>query len=295
MIACNSALVGAFALNGLAQAQSVGAGVYSAAQAARGQEIYRSKCGECHGSSLEGTIAPALEGNSFIANWSGRPLSEVVDKIQKTMPFKMPKSLSRAQTRDIVAYILQSGKFPAGQAELTDDHLAQIFFPGTRAASAPAAAVISAGLLSPPPAGNLAELMRAIAFPNSNIIFNVQNVDPGIATKREAGAKFNTVEWGSGIYAGWQSVELASIAIIETAPLLLTAGRQCQNGRPAPVDRADWRKYTAELMEVGKIAQRAAQMQNREAFEEISEKLADACANCHRVYRRDGRGGVRCE
>jgi hypothetical protein len=195
----------------------------------------------------------------------------------------------------VAAYILQSGKFPAGRAELSDDRLAQISFPGTRTASSPSAAVISAGLTLPPPAGNLAELMRAIAFPNSNIIFNVQNVDPGIAMKREAGSKFNTVEWGSGIYPGWQAVELAAIAIIETAPLFLTPGRRCQNGRTVPVDRPDWKKYTADLMEVGKVAQRAAQMQNREAFDEISEKLADACGACHGVYRRDGLGQVRCQ
>jgi mono/diheme cytochrome c family protein len=295
MVACISALVGAFALNGLAQSQSVSEGVYSAAQAARGQEIYRSKCVECQGATLEGVSGPPLVGNSFISNWSGRPLADLVSKVQTTMPFGKGGTLSRPQTVDVAAYILQSGKFPAGRAELSDDRLAQISFPGTRAASASAAAAISAGLTLPPPAGNLAELMRAIAFPNSNIIFNVQNVDPAIATKREPGAKFNTVEWGSGIYPGWQAVELAAIAIIETAPLFLTPGRRCQNGRPAPVDRADWKKYTAELMEVGKVAQRAAQMQNREAFDEISEKLADACAACHGVYRRDGRGQVRCQ
>ena len=296
MAACIPALVGAFALNGLAQSQSVNEGVYSAAQAGRGQEIYRSKCVQCHGSSLEGVSGPPLAGNNFIANWSGRPLSDLVDKIQKTMPFNMPSSLSREQTRDIAAYILQSGKFPAGRAELRDDRLAQISFPGTRAASASAAGAISAGLSLPPPTGNLAELMRAIAFPNSNIIFNVQNVDPGAATKKEElGSNFNTVEWGAGIYPGWQSVELAAIAIVETAPLFLTPGRRCQNGRPVPVDRPDWKKYTAELMEVGKVAQQAAQMRNREAFEEISEKLSDACGNCHGVYRRDGRGQVRCQ
>ena len=295
IVGCISALVGAFAVNGLAQSQSVSDGVYSAAQAARGQETYRSKCVECHSPTLEGASGPPLTGNTFIANWSGRPLSELVNKIQTTMPFGKAGTLSREQTREVAAYILQSGKFPAGKAELSDDRLAQISFLGTRNAGPPAAAVIAGGLTLPPPAGNLAELMRAIAFPNSNIIFNVQNIDPGVATKREAGSKFNTVEWGSGIYPGWQAVELAAIAIIETSPLFLTPGRRCQNGRPVPVDRADWKKYTADLMEVGKVAQRAAQMQNREAFDEISEKLADACGACHGAYRRDGRGQVRCQ
>src|ERR1700694_1723460 len=85
MVACISAAVGNFA--SLAQSQSVSEGVYSAAQAARGQETYRSKCVDCHGSSLEGTSGPQLAGNNFIANWSGRPLSDLVDKIQKKMTF----------------------------------------------------------------------------------------------------------------------------------------------------------------------------------------------------------------
>src|SRR5437773_11307202 len=41
-------------------------------------------------------------------------------------------------------------------------------------------------------------------------------------------------------------------------PLFLTPGRVCQNGLPVPVDRPDWKKYTTELMEIGRIAKQAA-------------------------------------
>src|SRR6058998_306947 len=90
-------------------------------------------------------------------------------------------------------------------------------------------------------------------------------------------------------------VEQAAIAIIETAPLFLTPGRVCQNGLPVPVDRPDWKKYTTELMEIGRIAKQAAIARKLDAFEEISEKLSDACQNCHRVYRRDAPGAMRCQ
>jgi hypothetical protein len=46
-----------------------------------------------------------------------------------------------------------------------------------------------AGTSLPPPEGNLAELMRAIAFPNANIIFNVQLKDPGVQTKKTSQAR----------------------------------------------------------------------------------------------------------
>jgi len=264
-------------------------GVYSAGQAARGQQLYKNQCAACHGNALEGTSGPPLVGDGFLSNWSAQPLTNLAAKIQKTMPFNLPGSLSKNQSADLVAYVLQAGKYPAGQAELSDAVLAQIVFPTVRGSTVAGA-----------PEGNLAELMRAIAFPNSNIIFNVQIKDPGAETKKPpAAAPFDYVQWGSTVYPGWLAIDQAAVALTETAPLLLTPGRKCQNGRPVPVDRADWKQYVKDLVEVGKLARRASQARNFEAFVDISEKLNDACANCHKVYRdkggTEGSGGTRCQ
>jgi hypothetical protein len=237
---------------------------------------------------LEGTSGPPLVGEVFLANWSARPLMDVVDKIQKTMPFSQPGSLSHQQSIDLTAYILQAGKFASGQADLSDAGLRQIKFPLARVSRAPS------------PEGNLAELMRAIAFPNANIIFNLQIKDPGAQPKKQpASAPFDYVEWGSTVYPGWLAVDQAAVALVETAPLLLTPGRRCQNGRAVPVDRADWKKYVDELAEVGKLARKTAQARNFEGFVDVSEKLNDACANCHKVYRdkggTEGSGATRCQ
>ena len=191
---------------------------------------------------------------------------------------------------DLTAYVLQAGKFPAGQAELNEAALTQVVFPSVAAGR-------SAG---PQPEGNLAELMRAIAFPNSNILFNVQLKDPGAQAKKPpAAAPFDYVEWGSTVYPGWLAIDQAAVALTETAPLLLTPGRRCQNGRPVPVDRADWKQYVKELAEVGRLARRASQARNFDAFIDISDKLNDACANCHKVYRdkggTEGSGATRCQ
>jgi len=279
------------------QAQSVGDGVYSAAQATRGQVIYKAQCAECHGNALEGTVGSPLAGDAFLSEWSARPLSALVDKIQKTMPFSAPGSLSRQQSTDLTAYMLQAGKFRAGEAELTDATVARIQFP--QRSAAPRAAASLAGTSLPPPQGNLAELMRAIAFPNSNILFNLQVKDPGTQPKKQPGNTLDYVDWGSTVYQGWLAVDQAALAITETAPLFLTPGRKCQNGKPVPVDRADWKQYVAALEEIGQRAYRESKARNYPAFVDIAEKLNDACANCHKVYRdkggAEGSGGTRCQ
>jgi mono/diheme cytochrome c family protein len=295
--ACAYALVAAFSLTGHAQSRSVTAGVYSAGQAARGQQIYEAQCAACHGKAMEGTVGPPLVGESFLSNWSARSLADLVDKIQKTMPFNLPANLSRPQSTDLATYILQTGKFPAGSSELGDASLGQIVFPTAR--TSPALAATASSL--PAAEGNLAELMRAIAFPASNTIFNVQIKDPGAAQtkKAQASTPFDYAEWGTTVYTGWLAIDQAAIAITETAPLLLTPGRRCQNGRPVPVDRADWKQYVAALVEAGKLAHKASQARDFEAFVDVSDKLNDACANCHKVYRdkggTEGSGAARCQ
>ena len=298
LMICACVLAGAPWLNVQAQqAQLVSDGVYSAAQATRGQVIYKAQCAECHGNALEGTVGSPLTGDGFLSDWSARPLSALVDKIQKTMPFSAPGSLSRQQSTDLTAYMLQVGKFRAGGAELTDATLARIQFP--QRSAAPRAVASLAGTSLPPPQGNLAELMRAIAFPNSNILFNLQVKDPGTQPKKQPGNTLDYVDWGSTVYQGWLAVDQAALAITETAPLFLTPGRKCQNGKPVPVDRADWKQYVAALEEIGQRAYRESKARNYPAFVDIAEKLNDACANCHKVYRdkggAEGSGGTRCQ
>ena len=141
--------------------------------------------------------------------------------------------------------------------------------------------------------------MRAIAFPNSNILFNLQVKDPGTQPNKKPGNTLDYVDWGSTVYQGWLAVDQAALAITETAPLFLTPGRRCQNGRPVPVERADWKQYVAALEEVGQRAYRESKARNYAAFGDIAEKLNDTCANCHKVYRdkggTEGSGGTRCQ
>jgi S-disulfanyl-L-cysteine oxidoreductase SoxD len=114
-----------------ASAQSVWDGVYTEEQAKRGNGVYTAECERCHGSSLEGAdMAPPLAGGNFVGNWNGQKLSELFERIRVTMPDGNPGKLTRQQTADVVAYILSSGKIPAGQTELPTDltKLTQIKF-----------------------------------------------------------------------------------------------------------------------------------------------------------------------
>ena len=293
---CIGALMGVISLVGhAAQARSIGDRVYADAQATRGQQVYQGQCLACHGAALDGAVGPPLSGGGFLAAWSARSLADLVDKIEKTMPPQQPGSVSRAQAIDVAAFILRSGKFPAGSTELDAGTLGQIAFPTVRATPAPA----SAGTASFDAAGNLAQLMRGVTFPNANILFNVQVKDPG-ASKPVVPVPFDYVLWGSTVYYGWQAVDQAALALIETTPLFLLPGRRCENGRPAPVDRANWQQFTAALVDAGRAAYKASQSRNVDAVIKVADQLNAACDNCHKVYRDGGKegasaGAARCQ
>jgi len=94
------------------------------------------------------------------------------------------------------------------------------------AAQAPARGAAPARAVSyKPEAPTLLQVMRGILFPNSNIIFLAQDLDPTKFPPTAADQKFGNP------YPGWQSVENASLALAEAANLLMIPGRKCSNGQ----------------------------------------------------------------
>jgi S-disulfanyl-L-cysteine oxidoreductase SoxD len=260
--------------------RTVADGVYSAAQAVRGQAIFDMQCASCHGATLSGGAGPPLAGAAFLAQWGRSSVADLVDKIHRTMPANNPGTLSREQATDLVALVLNANGFGAGAVDLkADDSVKQIRFAGP---AAPANR----------PEANLAQLMRGILFPSSNLIFNVQNNDPGEKTVgwQPGTSDFSWVNWGAGIYSGWELVDYAAMAITESAPLIMMPGRRCENGKPVPVDRADWIRFTNAMADAGRVAYRASQSRNRDAVIDATNVIADACLNCHERYR-DKPGG----
>jgi S-disulfanyl-L-cysteine oxidoreductase SoxD len=100
-------------------ARSVLDGVYTEAQAKRGEALYGEFCASCHGPSLTGgEMAPGLVGGDFNADWVGLSIGELFERVQVSMPQNKPGSLSRQQNADILAFMLSAGKYPAGTTEL---------------------------------------------------------------------------------------------------------------------------------------------------------------------------------
>jgi mono/diheme cytochrome c family protein len=290
------ALVSSSLTLGAQPRKTVRDGVYTGEQAKRGQAIYMDRCSPCHGETLEGDIAPALAGNDFIGDWDKQPLSDLASKIQNTMPANDPGRLTRPQTADIVAYILQVGKFPVGRAELAADEavLKQITWPAGSVAQPTQVTPTLAQALSSRPVGNLSQVMRGILFPSSNLIFDVQTVDPSVPQKNGAADAGATVAFGN-MFAGWQRVENAAVALEESAYAIMMPGRRCENGKPVPVQQPDWVKYTQALAEAGRATYKAAQSRDRDAVIEVTNQVADACLNCHVAYRdKPGGKAVRC-
>lgn len=145
---------------------------------------------------------------------------------------------------------------------------------------------------SPAAHSNLAQMMRGIPFPNSNIIFDTQSQDPE-AAQASADAGGATAMF-AGVYGGWQAVENASLALAETANLMMIPGRLCENGRPVPVENEDYQRFTDELIEAGMAAYRAAQSRDQDAMVDVSGTVTEACANCHDVYRDKPDEADRC-
>jgi cytochrome c553 len=245
----------------------------SAQDATRGGTLYKQQCASCHGDGLGGRSGPSLAGGDFLSRW---PTSDLIDKIKNTMPQDSPGKLTAGQAADLAAYIQQAGKAMANAQ------------PATASTNGPPPAF--------PAAGNLSQLMRGIMFPNSNIIFTVQTHDP--AEKKNAGdaatvaGGFNWTMWGSDLYSGWEIVDYAAVALAESAPLMLTPGRRCENGKPVPVNDPDWIRFTKEMAAVGRAAYRASQTRNQEKVSDISGDVADACMHCHQVFRDKVRRGA---
>ena len=131
--------VAAFAIGAAVLAEdttrSVWDGVYTEAQAKRGEALYRQSCASCHGVALEGIeTAGPLTGARFTANWNGVTVGDMFERVRMSMPNDRPGTLSRQQTADVLAYVLSVNRLPAGKVELArqTELLKQIKFDATK-------------------------------------------------------------------------------------------------------------------------------------------------------------------
>jgi S-disulfanyl-L-cysteine oxidoreductase SoxD len=103
------------------ESMSVWDGIYAEEQASRGKALYNDHCSACHGETLAGKNGPALVGSSFKENWNGLSADDLFEYIKKSMPRGQAGTLSREKTADLLAFLLTSNGFPAGQKALPND------------------------------------------------------------------------------------------------------------------------------------------------------------------------------
>jgi len=102
--------------------KTVWSGVYTEAQAYRGEKVAQTTCIGCHGSGLDGgDSGPKLTGVPFLENWSSQPVGQLFDWIREAMPSDAPGTLSKDDTAAVVAYIFKINKMPVGKQELPTD------------------------------------------------------------------------------------------------------------------------------------------------------------------------------
>jgi cytochrome c556 len=128
------------------------------------------------------------------------------------------------------------------------------------------AAIAQTPSYTPKPYGNLQQVMRSIALPNSNIILGVQENLP----KSDM---------------DWQKVINAAVAIEELQNLIMVPGRIRSNGQPVPVQNADFAKFAAALAPAGMDCLKASLKKSKDAISNCTDVLSQACDNCHKVYR----------
>ena len=107
---------------------SVWDGVFTEAQAGRGEAAYAGACGWCHGHRLNGApddpdmrSTPPLARARFLRVWEDRSLATLFAYTRATMPEDNPESMTEQEYVDVLAYMLAFGGIPAGEDELLPD------------------------------------------------------------------------------------------------------------------------------------------------------------------------------
>jgi len=94
----------------------------SAEQAKRGEAAYLDECARCHSDTLSGTeFGPALVGNEFVRDWTGKNIGDMFVRIRETMPVDSPGRLTGQQAVDVIAFILYENKVNIGDQPLAAD------------------------------------------------------------------------------------------------------------------------------------------------------------------------------
>jgi mono/diheme cytochrome c family protein len=154
-------------------AKTVWSGVYSDAQAVRGEAEYVSKCASCHKEDLSG-YQSILKGDRFMNEYREATLYRLFDKMKTTMPRGAAGSLTDHQYIDIVSFVLKSNDFPAGGEELKAEDLQGV-------------SVVGKGGSEPVPDFSLVQIVGCLVHNDSNDTWVVTNASEPVRATHPQG------------------------------------------------------------------------------------------------------------
>jgi cytochrome c556 len=158
---------------------------------------------------------------------------------------------------------------------------------------APTAPRRTATALRPEVHATLAQVMKGILYPSSNVIFAAQDENPAdVKPAKDPSTATNPL---ASSYGKWEAIENSALALAEAANLLIIPGRKCSNGLPVPMQNADWAMFVQGLREAGMTAYKAAQSKNQDNILMAADAMTTACANCHDKYREKANLADRCK
>jgi hypothetical protein len=142
---------------------------------------------------------------------------------------------------------------------------------------------------------DLNQLMRGVLYPAANVVFFAQADNPGDVKPVPGQDPSMATDPLTSTFGGWLAIENASLALAESANLLVIPGRLCSNGAPAPTKDPAWATFVQQVRDAGMMAYKAAQAKDQEKMRDISETLSAACAGCHRKWRDRKTPANRCK
>jgi hypothetical protein len=155
---------------------------------------------------------------------------------------------------------------------------------------------------TPPPANaaqevhaDLNQLMRGVLYPAANVVFSAQLDNPGDVKFVPGSDPSMATDPLLSTFGGWQAVENASLALAESANLLMLPGRVCSNGVSVPVKDPAWTTFVQQVRDTAMVAYKAAQAKDQDKMIAVSDPLSASCAGCHRKWRDRRTPANRCK
>lgn len=108
LLSTSTAILGA---GQAASEKTIADGVYSAAQADRGEQRFKTSCSSCH-------TPGSFGGGAFADRWNGQTMGEVFDFVSNAMPENDPGGLAAEDYANVLAFILKVNGYKAGDNDL---------------------------------------------------------------------------------------------------------------------------------------------------------------------------------